>query len=174
MTRMGPSEIIAELAAQPEGSKLILLAAVPDEETAEPERLLGDLQRQGFIRIRLDGEIREITETTIEGPGPHKIEIVIDRLVIREGIGSRLADSIELALRICGAKATVLLQKPGETGYRELTFQTSYRNPRTGEIFGDLSPRHFSFNTLEGACPECEGLGCKTCDQLRLKKRSSS
>ena len=170
MTRMGPSEIIAELAAQPEGSRLILLAAVPDEETAEPERLLGDLQRQGFIRIRLNGEIQEITETTLEGPGPHKIEIVIDRLVIREGIESRLADSIELALRICGAEAKVLLQQPGDPDYRELTFQTSYRNPRTGEIFGDLSPRHFSFNTLEGACPHCEGLGCKCCNHLRLRK----
>ena len=170
MTRMGPSEIIAELAAQPEGSRLILLAAVPDEETAEPERLLGDLQRQGFIRIRLNGVIREITETTLEGPGPHKIEIVIDRLVIREGIESRLADSIELALRICGAEAKVLLQQPGDSDYRELTFQTSYRNPRTGEIFGDLSPRHFSFNTLEGACPHCEGLGCKSCNHLRLRK----
>ncbi len=170
MTRMGPSEIIAELASQPEGSKLIILAAVPDEETAEPERLLGDLQRQGFIRIRLNGEILEITETTFEGPGPHKIDIVIDRLVIREGIESRLADSIELALRICGAEARVLLMPPGAEDYRELTFQTSYRNPRTGEIFGDLSPRHFSFNTLEGACPDCEGLGCNSCNHLRLKK----
>ncbi|MFD2256158.1 excinuclease ABC subunit UvrA [Luteolibacter algae] len=170
MTRMGPSEIITELAAQPEGSKLIILAAVPDAETAEPERLLGDLQRQGFIRIRLNGVIQEITEVSIDDPGPHRIEIVIDRLVIREGIEARLADSIELALRLCGAEARVLLMSPEERDYRELTFQTSYRNPRTGEIFGDLSPRHFSFNTLEGACPDCEGLGCKTCGQLRLKK----
>ena len=170
MTRMGPSEIISELSAQPEGSKLIILAAVPEEETAEPDRLLGDLQRQGFIRIRLNGEIQEITETTLDGTGPHRIEIVIDRLVIREGIASRLADSIELALRICGAEAKVLLQKPEEKQYRELTFQTSYRNPRTGEIFGDLTPRHFSFNTLEGACPTCEGLGCPTCHHLRLKR----
>ncbi len=170
MTRMGPSEIITELAAQTEGSKLIILAAVPEEETAEPERLLGDLQRQGFIRIRIDGEIKEITEVTFPENATPKVEIVIDRLVIREGIESRLADSIELALRICGAEAKVLLQKPVEPDYRELTFQTSYRNPRTGEIFGDLSPRHFSFNTLEGACPECEGLGCKACDNLRLKK----
>ena len=170
MTRMGPSEIIAELSSQPEGSKLIILAAVPEEETAEPERLLGDLQRQGFIRIRLNGEIREITEVTFDGNSKNKIEIVIDRLVIREGIEARLADSIELALRLCGAEARVLLMPPGESDYRELTFQTSYRNPRTGEIFGDLSPRHFSFNTLEGACPACEGIGCKACGNLRLKK----
>ncbi|MDP4625767.1 MAG: excinuclease ABC subunit UvrA [Akkermansiaceae bacterium] len=170
MTRMGPSEIITELAAQPEGSKLIILAAIPAEEIAEPERLLGDLQRQGFIRIRINGEIKEITETEIDPTSSPNIEIVIDRLVIRPGIDSRLADSIELALRICGAEAKVLLQKPSDADYRELTFQTSYRNPRTGEIFGDLSPRHFSFNTLEGACPDCEGLGCKTCSNLRLKK----
>ena len=170
MTRMGPSEIIAELSSQPEGSKLIILAAVPEEETAEPERLLGDLQRQGFIRIRLNGEIREITEVTFDGNSKNRIEIVIDRLVIREGIEARLADSIELALRLCGAEARVLLMPPGENDYRELTFQTSYRNPRTGEIFGDLSPRHFSFNTLEGACPACEGIGCKACGNLRLKK----
>ena len=170
MTRMGPEEIISELTAQPEGTKLILLAAVPEAETEEPERLLGDLQRQGFIRIRLNGEIQEISEVKFDTPRPHQIEIVIDRLVIRDGIASRLADSIELALRLCGAEARVLLMAPGETDYRELTFQTSYRNPRTGEIFGDLSPRHFSFNTLEGACPECEGIGCKKCNFLRLKK----
>ncbi|MGJ8644400.1 MAG: excinuclease ABC subunit UvrA [Luteolibacter sp.] len=169
MTRMGPSEIITELAAQPESSKLIILATVPDEEAAEPERLLGDLQRQGFIRIRINGEIQEITDTEIDPTSSPKIEIVIDRLVIRAGIESRLADSIELALRICGAEAKVLLMPPGENDYRELTFQTSYRNPRTGEISGDLSPRHFSFNTLEGACPSCEGLGCPTCNNLRLK-----
>ena len=114
MTRMGPSEIITELAAQPEGSKLIILAAVPEEETAEPERLLGDLQRQGFIRIRIDGEIKEITEVTFPENTTPKVEIVIDRLVIREGIEARLADSIELALRICGAEARVLLMPPGE------------------------------------------------------------
>jgi excinuclease ABC subunit A len=170
MTRMGPSEIIAELSAQPEGSKLIILAAVPEEETAEPERLLGDLQRQGFIRIRLNGEIREIEGIVFEENTANRIEIVIDRLVIREGIEARLADSIELALRLCGAEAKVLLMPPGENDYRELTFQTSYRNPRTGEIFGDLSPRHFSFHTLEGACPACEGIGCKACGNLRLKK----
>ncbi len=171
MTKMGPSEIIAELAAQPEASKLIILASVPDEETADPQRLLGDLQRQGFIRIRINGEIKEITEVTLEENSSNKIEIVIDRLVVRQGIEARLADSIELALRLCGAEAKVLLQKPTETDYRELTFQTSYRNPRTGEIFGNLSPRHFSFNTLEGACPSCEGLGCPTCNHLRLKKK---
>jgi excinuclease ABC subunit A len=170
MTKMGPSEIITQLAAQPEGTKLIILAAVPEAETAEPERLLGDLQRQGFIRIRINGEIKEITDVSFDVNISNKIEIVIDRLVIREGIEARLADSIELALRLCGAEARVLLMPPGETDYRELTFQTSYRNPRTGEIFGDLSPRHFSFNTLEGACPSCEGLGCKTCNHLRLKK----
>lgn len=170
MTRMGSEEIISELTAQHEGTKLILLAAVPEAETEEPERLLGDLQRQGFIRIRLNGEIQEISEVTIDTNISNKIEIVIDRLVIRDGIASRLADSIELALRLCGAEARVLLMAPGETDYRELTFQTSYRNPRTGEIFGDLSPRHFSFNTLEGACPKCEGIGCKACNHLRLKK----
>ncbi|QTN31736.1 ABC-ATPase UvrA [Akkermansiaceae bacterium] len=174
MTRMGPSEIISELSAQPQGTKLIILAAVPKAEAAEPERLLGDLQRQGFIRIRIDGQIREINEVTIADHASPEIEIVIDRLVIREGIGSRLADSIELALRLCGAEAKVLLQKPGEAEYRELTFQTSYRNPRSGEIFGDLTPRHFSFNTLEGACPACEGLGCKSCGNLRLKNEIQS
>ena len=170
MKRMGPEEIIAELSSQPEGTKLIILASVPEAETQEPERLLGDLQRQGFIRIRLNGEIQEISEVKFDTPSPHQIEIVIDRLVIRDGIASRLADSIELALRLCGAETKVLLMKPSETDYRELTFQTSYRNPRTGEIFGDLSPRHFSFNTLEGACHQCEGMGCPTCNHLRLKK----
>ncbi|MEY3394142.1 MAG: excinuclease subunit UvrA [Verrucomicrobiota bacterium] len=169
MTRMGASEIIAELSSKPEGTKLILLAAVPEEEAADPARLLSDLQRQGFIRIRLNGEICEITDAKFDESISNHIEIVIDRLVIRSGIEARLADSVELALRLCGAEARVMIAAPGEEAYREISFQTSYRNPRTGEIFGELSPRHFSYNTLEGACPECEGMGCETCNHLRLK-----
>jgi len=170
MTRMGASEIIRELASQQDGSKLIILAAVPDEETLEPARLLADLQRQGFIRIRLNGEIHEISEVKFPENTPNKVEIVIDRLVVREGIEARLADSVELALRLCGAEARVLLMPPGASDYKELSFQTAYRNPRSGEIFEDLTPRHFSFNSFEGACPACEGLGCETCHYLRLKK----
>ncbi len=169
MQKMGPSEIIQELLSTPEKSKLVILAAVPESELADPLRLLGDLSRQGFIRIRLNGEIIEIEQAEIDPSAKNSLEIVIDRLVIRPGIEARLADSIELALRLCGTEARVLLQEPDSEVYREITFQTAYRNPRTGELFGSLTPRHFSPNTLEGACEDCEGLGCATCRQHRLK-----
>lgn len=170
LVKLGPSEIISELSKQAQGTKLILLAAVPEEEAAEPHRLLEDLQRQGFIRVRVDGVIHEISDAMIEENVKHRIEIVIDRLVIREGIEARLADSVELALRICGAEARVLLMNPEEEEYREVSFQTAYRNPSNGKIFQELSPRHFSFNSIEGACEECEGLGCPACGHLRLKR----
>lgn len=171
MERMDAPQIIEALSEMAEGTKLVLLASVPPEECAEPERLLGDLQRQGFIRIRLNGEMVEIADARpeMEGEKAPRIEIVVDRLVVREGVSARLADSVELALRLCGAEARVLVMAPGGNDWNELVFQTAYRNRRTGEMIGDFTPRHFSFNTLEGACPDCEGVGCESCGNKRLR-----
>ena len=87
------------------------------------------------------------------------LEIVVDRFVIRDGVESRMADSIETALSICGTEARAALLEPGADLWRDLSFQTSYRNPKTGFVLDELSPRHFSFNSPLGACETCEGLG---------------
>ncbi len=97
------------------------------------------------------------------------MEIVVDRFVIRPGVESRMADSVETALRLCGAEARAAVQEPGADAWRDLAFQTSYRNPRTGFVVGELSPKHFSFNSHLGACEACEGLGTEMfCDPALL------
>jgi excinuclease ABC subunit A len=166
LERMGAADIVNALAAMGEGTKVMLLAPVPQEELQEPARLLGDLQRQGYIRIRLDGEVLEIEAAAKAWPDSTPVvEIVVDRFVVRPGVESRMADSVETSLRLCGAEARAAVQEPEADTWRDLSFQTSYRNPRTGFIVGELSPKHFSFNSHIGACEACEGLGTEMfCD----------
>ncbi len=172
LERMSAADIVNALAAMEEGTKVILLAPLPQEELGEPARVLGDLQRQGYIRVRVDGEVLEIEEAAAKWPEfPGAVEIVVDRFVIRAGVESRLADSVETALRLCGAEARAAVQGPGENRWRDLVFQTSYRNARTGFVVGDLSPKHFSFNSHIGACEGCEGLGTEMfCDPDLLEE----
>ncbi len=170
LQRMSAADIVNELAGLADGSKVVLLAPLPPEESAEPARLLADLQRQGYIRVRVAGEVLEIEEAVKVWPEvPGAVEIVVDRFVIRAGVASRLADSVETALRLCGTEARAAIQDPGADTWRELSFQTSYRNPRTGFVVGELSPKHFSFNSHIGACAACEGLGTEMfCDASRV------
>jgi excinuclease ABC subunit A len=166
LQRMGAADIVSALSAMPEGAKVMLLAPVPEEELRDPVRLLGDLQRQGYIRVRIDGEVLEIVEAGKSWPDATPVvEIVVDRFVIRAGVESRMADSVETALRLCGAEARAAVQEPESDAWRDISFQTSYRNPRTGFMVGELSPKHFSFNSHLGACEACEGLGTEMfCD----------
>lgn len=170
LQRMSAADIGDVLAALAEGTKVVLLAPLPKEELGEPARLLGDLQRQGYIRVRVDGEVLEIEEAAAKWPEqPVAVEIVVDRFVIRPGVESRLADSVETALRLCGAEARAAIQEPGADAWRDLAFQTSYRNPRTGFMVEEISPKHFSFNSHLGACEACEGLGTEIfCDPSLL------
>ncbi len=170
LERMSAADIVNVLAAMAEGTKVVLLAPLPKEELGEPARLLGDLQRQGYIRVRVDGEVLEIEEAAAKWPEqPVAVEIVVDRFVIRPGVESRLADSVETALRLCGAEARAAVQEAGGDAWRDLAFQTSYRNPRTGFVVEELSPKHFSFNSHVGACEACEGLGTEMyCDPVLL------
>lgn len=170
LERMSAADIVNVLAAMEEGTKVVLLAALPKEELGEPVRLLGDLQRQGYIRVRVDGEVMEIEEASARWPeSPVAVEIVVDRFVIRAGVESRLADSVETALRLCGSEARASVQEPGKDVWRDVAFQTSYRNPRTGFAVEEISPKHFSFNSHIGACEACEGLGTELyCDPALL------
>lgn len=170
LQKMTSANIVTSLANKPERTKLIILAPVPLSETQDPERLLSDLQRQGFIRIRINGDLTEIEDTTQAWPEKvDTFEIVIDRLVIRQGSESRLADSIEMALRICGAETKALIMTPDAKNYEETSFLTSYRNPNTGYELPALTPKHFSFNSHIGACIDCHGIGTQLfCDQTLL------
>lgn len=166
LERMSAGDMVAVLAAEPERSKLVLLAPVPKEEAADGGRLLSDLRRQGFVRVRVNGDLLDLEEAEKSWPEQVRgVEVVVDRLVVRPGVEARLADSVETALRICGSEARVLVQRAGEEAWEERSFQTSFRNPKTGFMIGELSPRHFSFNSHLGACPGCEGLGTERfCD----------
>ncbi|HEY1122855.1 MAG TPA: excinuclease ABC subunit UvrA [Haloferula sp.] len=168
LERMGAADIVAAISAMTEGTKVVLLAPVPEEEAREPERLIGDLRRQGFVRVRVDGEILELEEALKSWPEVAKsVEVVVDRIVVRPGGEARLADSVETALRICGTEARALISE--DDAWKEISFQTSYRSASTGFMLGELTPRHFSFNSHLGACPACEGLGTERfCDPALL------
>ncbi|MEC9055821.1 MAG: excinuclease ABC subunit UvrA [Verrucomicrobiota bacterium] len=179
LERMIPADVVASLKKRPEGTKVMLLAPLDPEAAADMPALLRDLQRQGFVRLRVNGELVEVEEVEARFPAGKesrvkKLEVVVDRLLIRPGVESRLADSVETVLRICSAEAVALLQFPGNEEWEERSFLTSYRNPRTGFEVPELSPRHFSFNSHEGACETCHGLGTEQfCDPLLLVPDSS-
>lgn len=170
LEKMSSADIVAALSQKPERAKIILLAPVDITVLDDISQLIGDLQRQGYIRVRIDGELRdvdELQETDLEGL--KRLEVVVDRLVVREGVEPRLADSVEMALRLCGAQCVALVQQVGEEAWIEYAFMTSYRNPSTGYELAALTPKHFSFNAQLGACPDCHGLGSQQfCDRRLL------
>ena len=170
LEKMTAKDIIDTLVASPEKTKLVILAPIPAEETRDVSGLLENLQRQGFVRVRVNSEILELDEAAVQWPKKvANVDVVVDRLGIRDGIQSRLADSIEAALRICGNQMIALVAKPGEEDYSERSFLTSYRNPVSGFELAALTPKHFSFNSRHGACPLCHGLGTEqACDPTLL------
>ncbi|MGB1874688.1 MAG: excinuclease ABC subunit UvrA [Akkermansiaceae bacterium] len=160
LVKMTSEDIVTSLSSCAEGSKLVILAPIPREEAADLSSLISNLQRQGFVRLRVNNEIRELDDAESSWPTElRNIEVVIDRLVARDGFRGRLADSVEAALRICGSQLSCLVKEPEDDDFSELSFSTSYRNPETGYVLPALSPKHFSFNSSLGACPKCHGLG---------------
>ncbi len=160
LERMTAEDIMHAITDLTEGTKVVLLAEVPNEELDDPQRCLRDIARSGFVRVRVGGDVLEIEEALAAWPiGATQLEIVVDRFVVRPGIEARLADSVETALRLCGSQARISTQAPDQSAWRDHSFQTAYRNPSTGEILEHLTPKHFSFNSPLGACPVCQGLG---------------
>jgi excinuclease ABC subunit A len=153
-----PAEIGARVLELKEGTRCMVLAPLQPQESDTLKATFEKLRRQGFVRIRLDGEIVELDETLKAERGmEHRIEVVVDRLVIRDGVRQRLMESIEAALKWNEREVQFLV---GSDGAEEvMTFTTSYANPRTGYLMEKLIPQHFSFNTHVGACPTCEGVG---------------
>lgn len=160
LEKMTAKDIIDSLATSPEKSRVVILAPIPLEEVGDVSGLLANLQRQGYLRLRVNREILELDEAASQWPERvDNVEVIVDRLVIREGMQGRLADSVEAALRICGNQVISLLARPDEDDFSEHSFLTSYRNPETGFEIPALTPKHFSFNSQHGACALCHGLG---------------
>jgi excinuclease ABC subunit A len=170
--RQTPQQIVDQILAYPEGAKIILLAPLVQNQSGEFRDVIEKLKREGFVRVRVDGEILELDRTEpirLKKNQSHTIEAVVDRLVVREGIRARLADSVETALKWGGNRLAVLREKTLSAQratpnaqleeWDELRYSTDYGNAETGFTLGELTPKHFSFNSHLGACPECHGLG---------------
>ncbi|MFL6568523.1 MAG: excinuclease ABC subunit UvrA, partial [Chthoniobacterales bacterium] len=160
--RQTPQQIVDQILAYESESKIMLLAPLVQNETGEFRDVIEKVKREGFVRVRVDGDILELGQAEpirLKKTGRHTIEAVVDRLVVREGIRTRLADSVETALKWGGNKLVVLRQSPASEDWEPLRYSTNYGNAETDFSLGELTPKHFSFNSHYGACPACHGLG---------------
>ena len=148
-------QIVDNIMSLEEGTRIQVLAPVIRGRKGEYTKLLENFQKEGFVRVRIDGEIYELTDTIeIDRKKKHNIDIVVDRLVIRDDIRSRLTESVEIALK--NANNLVSIDIPGE---KEMLFSQNYACPDCNISFEELTPRMFSFNNPFGACPTCTGIG---------------
>ncbi|HAT06367.1 MAG TPA: excinuclease ABC subunit UvrA, partial [Aeromonas salmonicida] len=148
-----------QVLAQPEGSKLMLLAPVVRDRKGEHTKLLENLAAQGYIRARIDGEVCDLSDPpTLELHKKHTIEVVVDRFKVRDDLALRLAESFETALTLSGGIVQVV-PMDGEEGVGPMTFSANFACPECGYSMSELEPRIFSFNNPAGACPTCDGLG---------------
>ena len=157
VARQTPQQIVDRVLELEEGTRFQVLAPVVRGRKGEYETLLKELAREGFSRARIDGEIRDLTEEIkLDRYFQHTIEVVVDRLVRKEGIERRLTDSLETALRLAEGVAVVdIIDGP------TLTFSQHFACAECGLSFEELQPRNFSFNSPYGACPECSGIGTR-------------
>ncbi|MBO2516693.1 MAG: excinuclease ABC subunit UvrA [Clostridiales bacterium] len=154
--RQSVDEMVDAVLALPDGSRLMILSPVVRGRKGEYTKLLEDALKSGFVRARIDGEVYELDDTpALDKQVKHRIELVVDRIVIRDGVRQRVADSLETALRKSGGLAIV----QDLTANTETTFSQNYACPECGINMEELSPRMFSFNNPYGACPNCGGLG---------------
>src|SRR6266496_2242546 len=185
LKRQTPQQIVDEILGYQAGSRIIVLAPLIQNQPGEFGDVIEKIKREGFVRVRIDGQITELDRSEpirLKKTERHTIEAVVDRLVVREGIRVRLTDSIETALK-WGGNRVVVLRQPRRNGvvekwsngksitpslhhsitpsdeWEELRYSTDYGNAETGFTLGELTPKHFSFNSHLGACPACHGLG---------------
>ena len=138
-----------------EGTRIQLLAPVVRGRKGEYHKLIEDVKKSGYVRVRVDGEVMDVNEPiTLEKNKKHNIEIVVDRLVVRPDIQKRLADSIETVLHLSSGVLIVDV-----VGKEELLFSQNFACSECGISIEELTPRMFSFNNPYGACPICSGLG---------------
>ncbi|MGB5164816.1 MAG: excinuclease ABC subunit UvrA [Woeseiaceae bacterium] len=154
------SQMVDQVLAQPKGSKLMLLAPVVDNRKGEHVQLMADLQAQGYIRARINGEIYELDQPpALDLRKKHTIEAIIDRFKVKDELRQRLAESFETALRLADGVARVAWMD--DSKHEELLFSDRFACNICGYSLTELEPRLFSFNNPSGACPTCDGLGVK-------------
>ncbi|MGP4064574.1 excinuclease ABC subunit UvrA [Oceanobacillus sp. M65] len=157
ITSQTVQQMVDRILEYPERTKLQILAPVVSGRKGEHVKTLEKLRQEGYVRIRVDKEMREVSEDIkLEKNKKHSIEVVVDRIVVKDGIAGRLSDSIETALGLGDGKIIVDV-----IGEEELTFSENFACPICGFSIGELEPRLFSFNSPYGACPTCDGLGTK-------------
>ena len=154
------SQMVDKVLALEEGTKVMVLAPVLQNRKGEHVKLLDNLAAQGYIRARIDGEVCDLSDPpTLELHKKHTIEVVVDRLKVRDDIQLRLAESFETALALTSGTATVAFMD--EPDREELLFSANFACPQCGYSMQELEPRLFSFNNPAGACQTCDGLGMK-------------
>lgn len=157
ITAQTVEQMVDRIMEYPEKTRIQILAPLVSGRKGEHTKLLADIQRQGFVRVRVNGEIIELSEKIeLDKNKKHKIEVVIDRIIVKEDVQVRLADSIETALKISEGRLLVDV-----ADHEELLFSQNLACPECGFSIEELAPRMFSFNSPYGACPECDGLGSK-------------
>ncbi|MEG0874202.1 MAG: excinuclease ABC subunit UvrA [Clostridiales bacterium] len=155
ITQQTVEQIVDAVTGFKEGTKILILGPLVRGRKGEHQKFFEDAKKNGFVRVRVDGEIRDLSEEIIlDKQKKHNIELVIDRLIIREGMEKRLADSVELALSYGNGLAEVDI-----IGGETLMFSRNFACVDCGISMEELTPRMFSFNNPFGACPQCEGLG---------------
>jgi excinuclease ABC subunit A len=182
LVRQTPQQIVDQILAYPAEAKIVVLAPILENERGEFRDVIEKLRREGFVRARIDGEIIELGRPEpirLKKTESHTIEAVVDRLIIREGVRVRLADSVDTALKWGGNRVVVLRQQsiivgqarrlPSaesasdalalQSGWEPQRYSTDYGDADSGFTLGELTPKHFSFNSHLGACPACHGLG---------------
>ena len=184
ITAQGIQQIISSVVGLPHGTRLQILSPIVMGRKGEYKKELYEIRRKGFIRARIDGEMADLTrEVKLNKHKRHNIDVVIDRLVIKPGIDRRIAEAIELAMRL---KDVVVVNIIGEQ--KDLLFSRKLACPKCGISYPEINPRFFSFNSPYGACPKCKGIGfknmveeeeyadnlklCLSCNGLRLRKEA--
>jgi excinuclease ABC subunit A len=186
IARQTIEQIVDQLYELPEGTRLMLLAPLVRDRKGEHEKLLAGAKQAGFVRVRVDGELRDLDEQIVlDKKYKHSIDVVVDRLTIRRGSeddpdglrpdATRMADSIQTALRLADGTLLVNLPDSGSKGTDRL-YSERYACPEHGGSFEEPAPRNFSFNSPHGACPSCTGLGSRLeiDPQLVMPNRSLS
>ncbi|WP_165004884.1 MULTISPECIES: excinuclease ABC subunit UvrA [unclassified Enterococcus] len=157
ITSQSVDQMADKVMALPERTKIQILAPIVVKKKGQHKKVFERIQKEGYVRVRVDGETFDLSEVPeLEKNKKHDIAIVIDRIIVKEGIRSRLFDSLEAALRLADGYALVDV-----IGEEEMLFSEHYSCPYCGFTVGELEPRLFSFNAPFGACPDCDGLGVK-------------
>lgn len=157
ITSQSPQQIVDQILALPERSKIQILAPIVQDKKGQHKEVLKKIQRAGFVRVIIDGEMHEIgDEIELDKNKKHSISVVVDRIIVKAGIRSRLFDSVEAALKLTDGYVAVDV-----IGDQVLQFSEKLACPYCGFSIKELEPRLFSFNAPFGACPECDGLGEK-------------